>query len=198
MLVVAADDEWLSSAVIWTVLNRSFIKIVTSTAATQKVRYVEKKAKLRTPFAALLSKEFARFTSSAGYMLNCGLGIILIPAAGILLLFKGGEIGTVIDSFLASRPESFAVLVACMLCMVTSMIDVAAPSVSLEGKSIWIPRSLPLQPGLILRAKAAVQLILTEIPMLFAVVCAAFAVKASVPAKIAACIAEGQKLARNW
>ena len=58
--------------------------------------------------------------------------------------------------------------------MLASMNDMAAPSVSLEGKSLWLMQSLPITPWQVLRAKLSVQLILTGIPVLFCTVCLAF------------------------
>ena len=43
----------------------------------------------------------------------------------------------------------------------------AAPSVSLEGKNLWLLQSLPVKPWQALRAKLTVQLLLTGIPALF-------------------------------
>ena len=167
------------SAVVWTVLARSFLSIATAGGKTEKVRYTEKRAREKTPFRALLGKEFGRFTSSPNYMLNSGLGVLLIPVCGVLLLIRGTEVCDVLDSVFAARPGSAAVLLCVGLCMFTSMNDMAAPSVSLEGKSLWIPQSLPVEPKTVLRAKASVQLILSAIPMLFAAVCAALVVRAS-------------------
>jgi len=134
-------------------------------------------------FGALLSKEFGRFTSSANYMLNCGLGVLLIPAVGVLLLIKGHAICEAVGEAISGRPDCAAVLVCAALCMLASMNDMAAPSISLEGKSIWIPQSLPVEPRKILHAKMAVQLILTGIPMLLAAVCGAIVVPASAAVK---------------
>ena len=169
---------------VWRILSRSFLKIATSSGATEKRRYVEKQTKEKSAFAALLAKEFGRFTASSSYMLNCGLGILLIPASGVLLLLKGRELCEAVESVLSGRPGSAAVLLCTMLCMLACMNDMAAPSVSLEGKSIWIPQSLPVEPKTVLRAKTVLQLLLTEIPLLFAAVCAAIALPGSFGLKI--------------
>ena len=166
-------------AVVWTVLNRSFLNIATASGKTAKIRYTEKTVRQKSPFRALLGKEFGRFTSSPNYMLNCGLGILLIPAAGVLLLIRGPEVAGVLDSVFAARPGSAAVLLCVGLCMLAPMNDMATPSVSLEGRSLWIPQSLPVEPKTVLRAKMSVQLVLTVIPMLFAGICAALVVRAS-------------------
>ncbi len=172
------------SVLVWKVMSRSFLNIATASGSTGKARYVEKPAKQRSVFGALLGKEFSRFTSSPNYMLNCGMSILLIPACGVLLLLKGQVIFEAIEQVLAARPGSAAVLVCAMLCMVSSMNDMAAPSVSLEGKSLWIPQSLPVSARSVLRAKLMLQLILSGIPMLFDAACAAIDVPASPPVRI--------------
>ncbi len=190
------EGSWLAAAIftaataalfalVWIVLSRSFLNIATDSGRTEKVRYVEKPLRQKSVFGALLAKEFGRFTSSASYMLNCGLGVLLIPAAGVLMLIMGRRIFEPIETvFGEARPGSAAVLFCAMLCMLTSMVDVAAPSVSLEGKSLWIPQSMPVHPKSVLRAKLMVQLILTEVPMLFAAACTAAALTASVPVRL--------------
>ena len=175
------------SALVWLLLSRSFLNIATGSGSTGRVRYVEKAAKEKSVFGALLSKEFRRFAASPNYMLNCGLGILLIPACGVLLLVKGREFCALLNRVFSTLPDTAAVLVCAVLCMLTSMNDMAAPSVSLEGRSLWIPQSLPILPKTVLRAKASLQLILTGIPMLFAVVCAALTVPASPAVKVLLC-----------
>ena len=61
------------------------------------------------------------------------------------------------------------------LCMLAAMNDMAAPSVSLEGKSLWLLQSLPVTPWQVLRAKLRCQLLLTAIPMLVCLGCAVIA-----------------------
>ena len=163
----------LLCALVWRAMSRSFLRIATSSGKTEKVRYVEKTAKERTAFGALLSKEFARFTSNASYMLNCGLGVLFLPSAGVLLLIKGRELFALLEQVLGGFPGASAVLSCAVFFMLLAMIIVATPSVSLEGKSIWIPQSLPVEPKTVLRAKLSVQLLLSCAPMLVAALCAA-------------------------
>ena len=52
-------------------------------------RYVEKPVRQKSPFAALVGKELAKFLSSPNYMLNCGLGIVFMLIVGVwALLFN--------------------------------------------------------------------------------------------------------------
>ena len=171
-------------ALVWIVISRTFFSIAANRGITEKKQYHEKTVKQRSVSGALLAKEFKAFTSSANYMLNCGLGVLLIPAAGVLILLKGNVIIEALDEVFIAAPGTTAVMLSIMLCMLTSMIDMAVPSVSLEGKSIWIPQSLPVPAKSVLRAKAGVQLILTGIPIVFAAVCAALVLNASVTVKV--------------
>ena len=166
-------------ALVWHVMTRSFLRVATSEGHAEKKRRTEEVAARKSEFRALLDKEFARFTSSASYMLNCGLGVLLLPASGVLLLIMGGEFFGVLDGVFASMPGAAPVLLCTMLCMIAAMNDMAVPSVSLEGKSLWIPQSMPVAPKTVLRAKLSVQLLLTGLPMLFAGACAAVIADAS-------------------
>ena len=166
-------------ALLFALMTRSFLSIATASGKTGKVRYVEKQAKEKPVFGAVLGKEFARFTSSPNYMLNCGLGLLFIPVIGVLVLWKGEVAVDVLNSVFSGMPGTAAVLFCTALLTLTSMTDIAAPSLSLEGKSLWIPQSLPVTPATVLRAKVSVQVILTSVPMLFAAVCAAIVVKES-------------------
>ena len=171
-------------ALVCYLLSRSFLKIATASGNTARARYTEKRAKEKSPFRALLGKEFGRFTSSPNYMLNCGLGILLIPVCGVLLLIKGREVLGVIGAVMSGKPDIAAVALCMALCLLSSMNDSAAPAVSLEGKSIWIPQSLPISLKTALRAKTAAQLLLSGVPMLFAVICAALVLEASAAVRL--------------
>ena len=160
------------SIVVWLVLSRSFLNIATSSGYTERKVYREKLAKQKSIPQALLSKEFGRFLGSPNYMLNCGLGTLLLLIAGITLLWKGTTMIVVLESIFAGRDGAVQVILCALICMVISMNDMSAPSVSLEGKSIWLAQSLPVEPWAVLEAKLRMQLILTGIPTLFCVACA--------------------------
>ncbi len=135
-----------------------------------KKKYVKVKSKAKGARSALLRREFKRFTSSSAYMLNCGLGILIVPALGIVALIKADAIRSLIS--MLGLSDGAVMLVACAaLCLTSSMNDMTAPSVSLEGKNIWIAQSLPVSPWDVLMAKLKMYLILSEIPVLFTAAC---------------------------
>lgn len=147
------------------IIARGFIKTATSSGASAKTKYVEKTAKKNSAFGAMLGKEFARFTSSPNYMLNCGFGIIFLPVVGVLMFIKGLGITSDLTQALGTRAESFVPVLFCAtFCVLSSMNDMTAPSVSLEGKNIWIAQSLPINSWVALKAKLCMQIILTAVP----------------------------------
>ena len=161
-------------ALTWTLLSRSFLQITTASGASGKAVYREKAVKRRSIDGALFGKELARFTASPNYMLNSGLGILLLPISGILLLWKGGTVVSLLNEAFTSQSGYAEVLLCTGVCAIASMNDMATPSVSLEGKSLWLAQSLPVKPWQVLRAKLKVQLALTALPALVPLACMAF------------------------
>lgn len=156
----------------WILISRSFLKLATSAGRTEHKAYRETEAKVKSVPRALLAREFKRFVSSPNYMLNCGLGILILPLFGVAMLWKGAELIGLLGEVFGERGAGSAPLLLCAaVCMAASMNDMAVPSVSLEGKSLWLMQSLPVNPGQVLRSKLLVQLILTGIPVLFCVIC---------------------------
>ena len=171
MLLVTAVTVLLT-ALTWLLLSRSFLRLATSGGSAAKARYQEKKVRVRSLSAALLGKEYRRFVSSPNYMLNCGFGILILIAAGVMMLFKGGELSMLLTSVFNGSEGIVLALTVSMACLLASMNDMAAPSISLEGKNLWVLRSLPVPVWEALKAKLKLQLLLTGIPMVFLLCCA--------------------------
>jgi len=161
-------------AIVWALISRSFLKIATSSGKTEKRVYKEKATKPKSISRALLGKEFSRFLSSPLYMLNCGLGILLLPIAGAALAWKGGTIISVLNGVFGAREGCTPLILCALICVLASMNDMAVPSVSLEGKTFWLVQSLPVTPWQVLRAKLCTQLLLAGVPVLLCFVCLPF------------------------
>lgn len=157
----------------WLLISKSFLQVATATGKITKVEYHKKAMKQESITKALLLREFQHFTSSPGYMLNCGLGIFLMPVCAVLLLWKGRKLFTVLNGMFGSQDGSVLLLITIMLCGVLSMDIMTAPSISLEGKSLWIAQSLPVTPWQVLKAKISMQFILNAMPGLLCLICVA-------------------------
>ena len=88
------------------------------------------------------------------------------------LLIKGRALAQLLDDAFGAGADIVPVLLSAALCLLASMNDMAAPSVSLEGRQLWLAQSLPVTPWQVLRAKLDMQLLLTGVPLLFCALCA--------------------------
>ncbi|MBQ9891180.1 MAG: hypothetical protein IJM39_07200 [Firmicutes bacterium] len=179
-------------AVVYLVLSRSFIRISTRTEKQHMVQYREKRARQSGEGAALLRKEFKRFTGSAVYMLNCGLGTLLMPIAAIVILVNMKDIRNLLEMAKANGLEGLLAYVpliaAAMVCFISTMNDLSAPSISLEAKNLWLLKSLPVSTDSIFRAKKNLNNVCTIIPALILLAVAAFVLKMNIVDAAAAAV----------
>ncbi|MGM9641966.1 MAG: hypothetical protein ACI3XI_02020 [Eubacteriales bacterium] len=169
-------------AAVYAVLSHSFLRLATANRGSAKVKYNAKAQKAGSVESALLKKELRRFLGSANYMLNCGLGIIFMPTAAVLLCLKANAVREVLSlPFLESYVPLLAVAA---VCMVASMNDITAPSVSLEGKNLWIAHSLPVTGRQVLAAKLKLHLILTVIPAIPLVAVVEWLIRPDLPSAV--------------
>ena len=183
MLIVSAVVIALL-ALVWYLIARSFLNIATASGNTAKAVYQEKAAMQTSPAAALLRKELGRFTASPLYMLNCGLGTVFLLILAVASLIKGREVFLMMNALFAGSEDFVPVLAALCLCLLAGSNDITAPSVSLEGKSLWIAQSLPIAPWQALRAKLRLHLLVTEVPLVVCAACVAAVSGAALPENI--------------
>lgn len=177
MLIFTAIMALLFGAV-YLVLSRSFLKLATVNKGSSKAKYVEKTAKAASPNRALLGKEFRRFLGSPNYMLNCGLGIVFMLISAVVLIIKRDAVTEALFMF-KGYEEIAALIAAAGICIMSTMNNITAPSVSLEGKNIWLSQVLPVSGWQVLSAKMNMHLILTLIPVAVVTVCAELVIKPS-------------------
>lgn len=164
-------------------LSHSFLTLATANRGVAKKAYRREHAAQRSAFKALLVRELRRFTASSVYMLNCGLGALMLPVMGIMLLIFKDDVRAMLPLFegMLGGADVIYLLFAAMACMMVSMIDITAPSVSLEGKHIWILQSLPVPPREVLYAKLMMHLVIALPTALVAVVCLLVVITPTLP-----------------
>ena len=107
----------------------------------------------------LFLKEARRFFGTPNYFWNAGLGLILLLVMGAAALIKRGDLLTMVSQLggqLPVLPLCGAVIGFCL-----STCAITAPSVSLEGKCLWILREAPVGEGTLLWVKTGFQLLLS-------------------------------------
>ncbi len=144
----------------WYVISKSYIKLITQTYGAEKVIYKEKHLVKKSSFYAITRKEFSKFFSSPTYMLNGGVGLIFEIVAAIIIAVKAPALFDVNPEILAEQGikaadvKSFlSPLIAVGLLFCESMNLMSASALSLEGKSFWIMKSIPIDPKNVLLAK---------------------------------------------
>lgn len=153
-------------AVVWILIAKNFIKLVTNERQAKKAALRGDEIKAGSASGALIGREFKHFTSSAAYMLNCGLGLIIAVAASIFALIKSDAIRTAVLGITQNTPMLLPLIpcaVVAGLMFTLGMNLITAPSVSLEGNGIWIVQSMPVDTKKILRAKLLMHIILNGI-----------------------------------
>lgn len=166
--------------VVYFVLSRSFIKIATRSEKQHTKTYVAKTVNASSAPVALLRKEFGHLMGSAIYLLNCALGGVLMVLAAVFIVIKAADIRELIGMLeeigMGVLLTMLPLLVGAMGCFLATMNDITAPSISLEAKTLWLMKSLPVDTKQIFWAKQKLHLLLTIIPslLLHAACCIAF------------------------
>ena len=140
-------------------LARAFIRIVTTKRGFARIRYARKAMKCASQNAALLQREFRRLGSCPVYMMNCGLGLVFMLAAAVFLVIKQADARMLVSS-LGLPAQTLGVIGVLAAGMLVSMAPFTAPSVALEGNTLWIIRTMPVSSGQVLRAKLRMGLVL--------------------------------------
>ena len=152
---------------VYALIARSFISIATANRGAPGAEFKRDKLRASALGATLLKREFMHFISSPPYMLNCAFGTLTMPVAAVLLLIKADYVKAftgIIDSRLPGAQDLIVPVCAIALCFACTMNDITAPSISIEGRTLWIAKSLPIAAEDFLFAKEKMHLLLTFIP----------------------------------
>ena len=158
-------------ALVLFLLSRSFVRIATVSEKAEKRAYNSRSIRKSSCFRALLAREKRRFVSNPTYMLNCGFGTLLLPLCGIAALWKGRVVFSVLNEIFSQNSECIVILLGTAVCILCSMNSITEPSVSLEGNTLWLLRSLPVPTKRILQAKVLLQVLFTSVPCVFCLAC---------------------------
>ena len=177
-LAFAAFTLWCvvpMAAVAW-LLSANLVRLITARRTGKKAVYREKAARVRSPFRALVGRELRRLFTTPAYLLNSCFGIVVeLILAGFLLIRGAAVLQSALlpDSLAAYLPA--AILTA--MCFRAAMTLTTAVSVSLEGKTFPLLRSLPVTAADVLRSKLAVNLLFGMPPLLLLSAAAAYTLK---------------------
>lgn len=147
-------------AVVTLILGKGYRQAVTAfqtRAARSDYKLSHQRAKGQR--RALLSKEARKFFGSSTYFWNGGLGLMLLLAAAVAALVKGEDLRLLLAQLDGAVPGVLLAGLVMGFCLCTTVI--CAPSVSLEGRCLWILRAAPVTEQTLLWTKTGFQLLFT-------------------------------------
>ncbi len=151
-------------ALVYFLLAKTFYRVVTVKRGERKAKYREKERGAHSAFYALCKREFLRFFKNPMIALNCLLGSVFLLILPIIALFNLDMLSQMAQA--GEARELFALLLGAIVCAVAGMNLITASSVSLEGETLWLVRSLPVGTDRIFYAKILLHITVTAVPAL--------------------------------
>lgn len=136
------------------------------------VGYHEKNFKMKLTksnsiFMALFKKEEQRFFKNFLYVFNTAFGMMLLVCAAVFVLFNQNEIVSFVKMLVASDAQVSALigeLIVLVIFIASQLTCTTGCSISLEGKSFWIMKTLPIDELEVFWSKILVNVLLIVIP----------------------------------
>jgi ABC-2 type transport system permease protein len=141
---------------LYTVIVRRIFKKMNTVMMTGSyhANYKLGQLKASSPFKALYFKELKRYFSSTLYVLNTGFGIVFLTIGAVALIFV--DLNKIVDNAQALNMLIDNLSLYISFCVVMTCTTMA--SISLEGKNMWILKSMPVTPKTVYQAKIAMNL----------------------------------------
>ena len=153
-------------------IGRVYFNINTRTKAV-KIYNADKKYTIKTltPMKSLIKKEFNRFINSPVFITNAGFGLVLFILGCIIVAIKFDNIAqnlieNIPDLNLEYIKNSMPVILFGYICIISFLTSITSSMISLEGKSFYVLKSLPLKPYKIIKSKILTA-ILIMLPCIF-------------------------------
>lgn len=171
---------------VYFVLSKTFFSVTMRGEKVKRVAYTSDAVRARSVRKTLISKEFQHFFASVAYVMNMGLGAIILIAGGIAVLIFGRQVREVFD-LLGTQlgmqqllPVLLPAMAALIVMFMVSMGMFTSASVSTEGQRLWIAQTLPVPAREVFFSKIAVHMLLDGIPAVIFMICAGIALKMNV------------------
>ena len=154
------------AAVVYLLLGKSFRSLSSTKNQGRTRAYREKTLKASSVNSALLKKEFRRYLSNSSYFMNSSIGSILLLLSFVLMIWNYDQLHNRIGQLQMFSPTIPAVTAILVICIMIGINTISASSISVEGKNLWLMRSLPVSEGAFINSKILLHLIITVVPQL--------------------------------
>lgn len=140
-------------------LSSNFLKTATTTQRGGTVKKLNQAgADARSPENAICYKELRKFLATPVYLTNMGFGLVMMVALPVGAIFLRSSLTPL---FTLLGQDTVPLLLCGALGLLGSTCSISTPSVSLEGKSLWLLRSMPVTGLQVLKGKLRLHLLLT-------------------------------------
>ena len=147
------------------IAEKWYFKIITKSqekGSTIKTGALKKEVIKKSQIVSLLMKELKRYFASPVYVFNTAFGPLVLLVITIFLRINNGG---VFKSIFYMSGLDIAIIYYLILLIVGAVTQISASSISLEGKTINITKSLPVEEYVILKSKILAATII-ETPLL--------------------------------
>jgi ABC-2 type transport system permease protein len=148
------------------VFEKKYLGYITKQNARVVKAFDAGQIKTKSQANTLVYKDIKRYLSCATYILNCSFGTVFMMVLSVLMLFKGNDIFKLIEMMIDSNINFVPILNISLICIMISLNTITAPSISLEGKNLWILKSLPVREWTIIKTKIKLHYFITIVPVL--------------------------------
>ena len=133
---------------------RRLLSRMNARATRSKFRMVTQRG--GAPVTALLKKEAARYFGSTIYLFNTSFGLVMLAVGAVAACVRRDALLALFEQEmgLAVTPADCYGVVAAAVCLMLATVSTSSVSISLEGRCLWLLKSLPLSGKTILYVKA--------------------------------------------
>ncbi len=179
-------------ALVWG-MSTQYKRILSSLAShVTRSDYRLREVKAGGRFAALFKKECGRYFGTTIYLLNTGIGAVMLLGFSVYVLFVRGQAALLVAQM--GGAQAVAPMLAAVVCLMQATVNPACVSISLEGRTLWILKEAPVPPRELFGAKALVNVLVSDVPAALSVLLLWFGLGLSAPdalALLALCVCMG-------
>lgn len=173
LLLLLAASGLIALAAFIFLYSRSVIRINAKAAQGYHVKDFRMRRTSRTSsLNALIRQEQQRYFGNFMYFLNTSMGMIVLAIFSVYIIFLKNPIKEALIEVLQQDPQRTAMVWQTLLLAIAipaQMTCTTGVSISLEGKSLWIMKSIPVDTGEIFSSKIIINTLLILVPSLLSV-----------------------------
>ena len=117
----------------------------------------------RSPLMNVFLKELRVYINTPILMINTLVGVILMIGATVwIALTRGSAVAGLLASFGLPAATGVAFGVTVLFCLLSALVFISCSSISLEGKSFWVIKTMPIDARAVLIGKTLLNIVLVS------------------------------------